>query len=112
MPVIYDTHSTSNISSTPVCVLEADASLILDSLFITNTKPAPLLLTIVVVLMGQGERKESYFAKSCRVDAGFPKEFMNNSSLYFGKGDRVIVHSDHSSDSFDCLASFRSFEQE
>ena len=109
MCFIYQTHSAANINSTPVCVLQAKAPLILDSLFVTNTRSFSILLSIQVILLRQGEKQESCFVSRVRLDNGFPKQFMDNSCLYLDKGDEVIVSSEHSGDAFDCLLSWREF---
>ena len=109
MSFTYETHSTANINSIPVCVLEAKERIILDSLFLTNTGASSLRLSIRMVLLRQDEKKESYFAKGFKLDQGFPKEFMDNGCLYLFKGDEIIVNSDHSENFLDCHLSWRAF---
>jgi hypothetical protein len=105
----YETHSTTNINSTPVCVLEVKERIILDSLFLTNTGSSSLRLTIRMALLRQDEKKESCFAKGFKLDQGFPKEFMDNGCLYLFKGDEILVNSDHSENFLDCHISWRAF---
>jgi hypothetical protein len=105
----YETHSTANINSTPVCVLEVKERIILDNLFLTNTGASSLRLTIRMTLLRQDEKKESYFVKDFKLDHGFPKEFMDNGCLYLFKGDQILVNSDHSENFLDCHISWRAF---
>ena len=109
--VNYEQTPTADINSTPVIIFASQVGCAISSIRVCNTGRNDILVTVTLLAERNLVAGNYYLIKGQSIQPSTSVELILGSPINMKPGDILYGNADYSGDSFDCIVSYREFNQ-